>query len=110
MFSFPLLAIALKYLAGAGGVVGFGALAWFAVSPRVKLAAVACAAAIFVGMVCYSWGSHDTNELWRAREVAANKQEIKNGEQARVDGDAAVDRAGDDGMRNDRFNRDARSK
>lgn len=110
MWHFALWDILWKYLAGAGGVVAFGFLAWFSVSPRVRMLAVACAAAILAGMAAYTLGVQDTNQLWQARAGAANKQEIKDGEQARADGNAAVDRAGDDGMRHDRFNRDARSQ
>lgn len=86
------------------------AVAWFVPSVRVRFAALCVAGAVIATTVAYSVGIHKENERWKARARAAVQQEIKDGEQARADGGAAVDRAGDDGVQNDRFNRDTWSK
>ena len=99
-----LWSIVTDYFWAAVAIVTCLFVAWW--SPRLREPAILVAASVIAATIAYSVGIYKENERWKARANAATEQEIKHGEEARVEGDAAVERSGDSGMSNDRHNRD----
>lgn len=100
--------IAWKEAFGVAGVAALFAAWWFipATFPKLKQMMLITAIAMATLMVSYNWGIRDANKRWQERARAAVQQEITDGNEARTEADAHVDRLGPGGMSDDRFNRD----